>query len=97
MDFAKLFKRPTIKYKVIDEVKDEKGRAFDCIVKIECVGCGKPHHYFVVNKNLQSYFKRELAIQDAFPHLNMDDREMFQSGNCAICWDKLFNEPDDKD
>jgi hypothetical protein len=31
-------------------------------------------------------------IQNVFPNLGADEREMFISGTCAKCWNRLFGE-----
>ena len=33
-------------------------------------------------------------IQDAFPNMSADHREMLISGTCPVCWDKMFPEED---
>jgi hypothetical protein len=33
------------------------------------------------------------CIQDAFPELAADKRELFQTGICPNCWNKIFKEP----
>jgi len=33
---------------------------------------------------------KEMAIQEAFPELSADDREMLISGTCPACWEKMF-------
>jgi len=34
-------------------------------------------------------------VQDLFPDLSVDEREMIQTGICPECWDSLFTETDD--
>ena len=36
-------------------------------------------------------------VQQIFPHLTVDDREMLITGWCGPCWDKEFGDPDDKE
>jgi hypothetical protein len=36
-----------------------------------------------------------MLIQKAMPYLTADEREMFISGTCSDCWDKLFPESDE--
>lgn len=35
-------------------------------------------------------------IQDAFPYLSPDDREMLISGICPFCWEKMFGEEEEE-
>ena len=45
----------------------------------------------------KDYFKGKKAyeqgafVQDAFPNLNIDEREQIISGTHPQCWDELFN------
>jgi len=34
-------------------------------------------------------------IQDALPELPADQRELFISGTCAVCWDNMFGEEEE--
>jgi hypothetical protein len=34
-----------------------------------------------------------ILIQDIFPDMPVDLREMFISGMCRTCWDKVFRDP----
>lgn len=36
-------------------------------------------------------------IQDVFPELNEDDRELMISGVCGKCFDEMFADEDDKE
>jgi len=54
-----------------------------------CPICGHTHEVEVL---LQDYFAWESGalVQDAFPYLSDDEREMLISGICPTCWDKMF-------
>lgn len=43
-----------------------------------------------VEKNDYYAWKRGAYIQNAFPYLNGDQRELLQTGICNTCWDKMF-------
>ena len=36
---------------------------------------------------------KSILIQDIFPDMPVDLREMFVSGMCRTCWDKVFRDP----
>ena len=36
-------------------------------------------------------------VQDAFPYLTADEREMLISGICPTCWAKTFGDEDEED
>ena len=59
-----------------------------------CPMCG---HANEVAVNEEDYFNWSFdgaLVQDAFPYLSADEREMLISGICPKCWDKLFGEED---
>ena len=62
---------------------------------IECLICKRTYRIMVSNKELRNYDKGAL-VQDAFPHLSPDDREMLISNICGSCWDIIFKDADDE-
>jgi hypothetical protein len=69
----------------------------DIHVEVEtkkCYHCGKNGYIIMSQKD---YFKGKKAyeqgafVQDAFPNLNIDEREQIISGTHPQCWDELFN------
>lgn len=59
-----------------------------------CPICGKVNE---VNVKFEDYLRWQGGdlIQDAFPYLNANDRELLLSGICSKCWDKMYGENDD--
>ena len=60
-------------------------------VETICPQCGKPHTIEVKSKDYYEY-KLGKHVQEAFPYLSADEREMLLTGLCKKCWDKLFEE-----
>lgn len=60
-------------------------------IKGSCIFCGKEHEIKIANfeEKIKRYNNGEL-IQDVFPELTSDDRELCISGCCANCWDMIF-------
>ena len=60
-----------------------------------CTFCGKQA---TVNLPLKGFQKWQLGayVQDAFPGMPVDVRELLISGTCSRCWDKHMREPDDE-
>lgn len=61
----------------------------------ECPIC---HHANEVMVNEEDYFDWAFdgaLVQDAFPYLTDDEREMLVSGICPICWEKTFGDFDE--
>lgn len=66
-------------------------------VKIKCLKC-KTEHPILVNKEDWDLYNSPSRphIQDIFPYLSPDEREMFISGICDKCWKELFGGDDDE-
>lgn len=60
------------------------------IIEAECRICGKTKSLNVDYDRVQKWMNGML-IQDAFPEMPVEDRELLISGTCPECWDKLFN------
>ena len=59
------------------------------VVEIPCVACGTIVKLFLNWEDFQAWQDGEL-VQDAFPYLSADEREMLISGICGTCFDKIF-------
>ena len=61
----------------------------------DCIKCGTHFTYSVYADDLSRYNGGE-KIQDCFPYLDVNAREIFISGLCGTCFDTLFEfDPDD--
>lgn len=60
-------------------------------VIIPCVECRETQHILASEDGL---LKRQegRSIQECFPEMSASEREMFISGICGDCWDKMFGE-----
>lgn len=54
-----------------------------------CPFCGQAHNVFVNEADCLEWDDGAL-VQDAFPYLSAEDREMLISGCCPSCWKKNF-------
>lgn len=59
-----------------------------------CIMCGKQHSLEVSNQGYVAWYSG-MNIQDAFPELSADDRELLMTGTCPECWDKLFGDDEE--
>ena len=59
------------------------------MIKTTCPFCGATN---MIEVNLIDYWDWEdgKLAQDAFPYLNLDEREMLISGICPECFDSMF-------
>lgn len=69
-------------------------------VQVQCRLCGKKHT-LLVNRDDWDVFnnpkgKRPL-VQQIFPYLSPNERELLISGTCDECWAKMFPPDDDED
>ena len=56
---------------------------------IECGQCLQEHSVDADPRDVDKWQKGEL-IQNAIPYLSADVRELFISGTCGACFDKMF-------
>ena len=54
-----------------------------------CPFCGNYHRVVVKEEDYWAYEDGEL-IQNAFPYLTADEREIIKTGICPDCWDNMF-------
>ena len=54
-----------------------------------CPVCGLKQ-LLVVDEAAYKAWRSGTYIQDAFPDLNEDQREVLKTGICAPCWDNMF-------
>jgi len=63
-----------------------------------CMMCKKKEYVTVLVKDWDRYVSQELGVQDVWPDLSADERELLISSQvptpCSVCWDKLFSEED---
>lgn len=60
-------------------------------LQVECRMCNS-EHVITVSKEAYEKHKNGAHVQDAFPTLNANQRELLISGTCPTCWDKIFGE-----
>jgi hypothetical protein len=61
-------------------------------VSVNCRTCDIEKQFDVNTANYYEWLDRKMFAQDAFPHLDPADREMFISQTCGNCWDSMFAE-----
>lgn len=54
-----------------------------------CPFCGRAN-FIEVNEIDYLDYDDGMKVQDAFPYLSADEREMLISGICPDCWNKMF-------
>lgn len=61
-------------------------------IDIPCRICGKRVKIVVEKDDYIRFTRGESYVQDIFPYLSADDREMLISQTCGECWDKLWQD-----
>jgi len=56
---------------------------------IECFFCDETYHIQVALADLEAW-ENGMLIQEAMPYLTAGERELFISGTCDSCWEKMF-------
>lgn len=59
-------------------------------VETRCPICGEYSIITVDKEDFLAWQKGTLLAQEAFPYLNVEDREMLISGICPDCWERMF-------
>ena len=56
-----------------------------------CPMCGRKHIFEVTTSDAVKW-QQGMHVQNAFPYLNVDQREAIISGYCVPCWDKIMGD-----
>lgn len=59
-----------------------------------CPDCGKAGRVEVEEEDFYAW-QNHVLIQEAFPYLNADQREMLMTGYCGPCWAELWEDIDE--
>ena len=57
---------------------------------LQCRICGRPVKINMYPSDVERYNTSQIKVQDAFPYLSADEREMILSNTCGDCWTRLF-------
>lgn len=60
-------------------------------LQIRCINCGSLNTLEVTGDSLNEYYSpNRRYIQDIFPYLNAEERELLISQICPKCWEETF-------
>lgn len=62
-----------------------------------CPICGHANEIAVNEEDYFDWAFDGVLVQNAFPYLSADEREMLISGICPTCWKKTFGDSDDEE
>ncbi len=64
----------------------------------DCTLCGKVHKPVILDaEKYYQWIVRNVSIQDAFPEMSAEEREILISGTCPECWKELFDRCGDEE
>ena len=67
-------------------------------VERTCVMCGNKVPISVEENDYKKFQSPNRPnVQDCFPYLTPDEREMFISGFCKVCWDDMFPKDEEEE
>lgn len=72
-----------------------KGDSKNVVVEVTCPFCGKVSTLTLPTDGYTAWKLNGVLVQDAFPALSAEDRELLISGICPTCWDGMF--PDEEE
>lgn len=58
---------------------------------VKCQWCNSKHELDILPDSWQAY-KDGVLMQNAFPYLSADERELLISNTCGECYDSMFGE-----
>lgn len=61
-------------------------------LQIQCRKCCKTYNVQVDSEQYKDWKNNGTHVQNAFPNLSADDRELLISRTCGTCFDKIFEE-----
>lgn len=67
---------------------------YEVCVVVSCPFCGKAHEIYVNDIDYLDW-QDGMLVQEAFPYLSADEREMLISGICKECWESMFGSDDE--
>lgn len=59
-------------------------------LKRNCPSCGQTQVVSVEQEDYDKY-QNGMYVQNAFPYLSAEQRELFITGICPECWEKMFS------
>lgn len=65
-----------------------------CIVTA-CPICGRGNEVWANEEDYFDWSFDGVLVQNAFPYLSADEREMLISGICPECWKKMWGDDDE--
>ena len=70
-----------------------KERKFDSRFRVKCHHCGKDFMIEAYSEDVTEFYynPNRRNIQDIFPYLSAEVRELLISGTCDECWNKMFS------
>jgi len=66
-------------------------------LQVVCNHCRAPYDIEVKASDLKDWKEGKGFVQECFPYLSTDDRELLISKTCGVCWDNLFPEPEEEE
>ena len=60
------------------------------ILTANCMYCSTEKQLVVETPSFYKWVNKEQFIQNAFPNMSVDDRELLISNTCQLCWDSIF-------
>ena len=58
---------------------------------IRCRHCRESYIVPISEQEYLNWIKKGTFVQDEFPKLNSNERELLISQTCGNCWNKIFN------
>jgi hypothetical protein len=67
---------------------------YTAFVSLPCIGCGNRQMLILEADKVERYYAGA-HVQDIWPELDADTRELIMTGTCPECWNKFFDDKED--
>ena len=60
-------------------------------LQVKCIMCNQMNYLMVTEDSIDEFFSpNRRHVQDIFPYLNPEERELLISHTCPKCWNNMF-------
>lgn len=66
-------------------------------ISIKCNQCEKVFHFIITEEQYKQYINNEGLVQNIFPEIQAEYRELFISQICPDCWNRIFSYADEQE
>ena len=79
-------------------MRNEKWSERNVVLTVGCDFCGRTTAIYVTEESFEEFTSpNRRNVQDIFPYLDAEDRELLISHICPKCWEAMFSQEEDEE